>query len=338
MARISVIMPVYNSEKYLEGAVESVLAQSFLDFELILVDDGSTDKSGAICDRFAREDERVRVIHKKNGGICSARNAGLEAAQGDYLAFCDNDDKYLPDLLKDNYNLAVKYQADVVRYKRLRIRLDDDGKRDSTTNPPFHFAVLRDVDIWKNYNQIKATFTGVWAGLYRRDFIEGHHIRFDERMRFSAEDRYFNLMVYDHCNCVVLNPKIYYYWIMRYSHSTTGKYNKNFINTMLYCCKTEKKLVDKYKVGESIPNYWENIQSEYLYEIFRYIDRKVCDLTFLQKLKILRSFRKQKAFYEELSWRRLGRIYKDNRLDGAMWYCLNYRLYLPLYFILKIIV
>ena len=96
--KISVIVPVYNSEEYLPDTAASILNQSFEEFELILVDDGSKDRSGKICDELAQKDKRVKVIHKQNGGICSARNCALKLAKGEYIAFCDNDDMYLPGL------------------------------------------------------------------------------------------------------------------------------------------------------------------------------------------------------------------------------------------------
>lgn len=90
--KISVIVPVYNAEKYLRRCVGSILAQTFTDFELLLVDDGSTDASGAICDEYASADARVRVFHKPNGGVSSARNLGLDNARGEWIAFADADD------------------------------------------------------------------------------------------------------------------------------------------------------------------------------------------------------------------------------------------------------
>ena len=125
--KISVIVPVYNSEEYLPDTAASILNQSFEEFELILVDDGSKDRSGKICDELAQKDKRVKVIHKQNGGICSARNCALKLAKGEYIAFCDNDDMYLPGLLKDNYELAKKHNADVVRYSR-KYQTVRDGK------------------------------------------------------------------------------------------------------------------------------------------------------------------------------------------------------------------
>lgn len=114
--KISVIVPVYNAEKYLQRCVDSILAQTFTDFELLLIDDGSKDKSGEICDEYVRKDDRVKVFHKENGGVSSARNLGLDNAQGIYVTFVDADDwidmNYFPaEFLKDN-------KWDVVQVKR----------------------------------------------------------------------------------------------------------------------------------------------------------------------------------------------------------------------------
>lgn len=98
MPEISIIVPVYKVEKYLDTCVRSILAQTFTDFELILVDDGSPDGCGALCDAYAKEDPRVSVLHKKNGGLSSARNVGIEAAGGKYIGFVDSDDYIAPDM------------------------------------------------------------------------------------------------------------------------------------------------------------------------------------------------------------------------------------------------
>ena len=89
---ISIIVPVYNTEKYLDRCIQSILSQTYTDFELLLINDGSTDSSGAICDKYAEQDSRVRVFHKENGGVSSARNVGLDNAKGEWVTFCDSDD------------------------------------------------------------------------------------------------------------------------------------------------------------------------------------------------------------------------------------------------------
>ncbi len=110
---ISIIVPVYNVEKYLNRCIDSVLAQTFTDFELILVDDGSTDASGKICDEYSSKDSRIRVIHKQNGGLSDARNVGIEASIGDYLMFVDSDDWVAEDYVKLLYENLIATGADM---------------------------------------------------------------------------------------------------------------------------------------------------------------------------------------------------------------------------------
>ena len=119
MPKVSVIVPVYKVESYLRKCVDSILGQSFSDFEVILVDDGSPDNCGAICDDYATRDQRVKVIHKINGGLSDARNVGLDAAIGQYICFVDSDDWIEQDLLKDN--VAVLSTAEQI-YQFLALR------------------------------------------------------------------------------------------------------------------------------------------------------------------------------------------------------------------------
>ena len=136
---ISVIVPVYNTEKYLDRCIQSILAQTYTDFELLLIDDGSTDLSGEICDKYAEQDSRVKVFHKENGGVSSARNLGLDKANGDWVTFVDADDwvttLYLNNL-SDNTNSAdfvvsivgendnISYQGSII--KKLEANLIGD--------------------------------------------------------------------------------------------------------------------------------------------------------------------------------------------------------------------
>ena len=113
--RISVIIPVYNVEAYLRYCVESVRSQTYPDLEILLVDDGSPDKSGSLCDAFAREDKRIRVLHQENGGQCAARNAGLDIASGEYVMFVDSDDIVRSTICEKLYALAVQHEAQLVR-------------------------------------------------------------------------------------------------------------------------------------------------------------------------------------------------------------------------------
>lgn len=110
---ISIIVPVYKVENYLQKCIDSILAQTFRDFELILVDDGSPDRCPELCDAAAEKDSRIRVIHQKNGGLSAARNAGLDAARGGWIAFVDSDDAIEPEMYEALHDSAVKENADV---------------------------------------------------------------------------------------------------------------------------------------------------------------------------------------------------------------------------------
>ena len=117
MLKISIIVPVYNTGEYLRECFDCIIAQTFKNFEVVVVDDGSTDDSGAICDEYARKDSRFVVIHKENGGVSSARNRGLDEATGDYIGFVDSDDTMLPGMLEEYATIAEKYEADFIECK-----------------------------------------------------------------------------------------------------------------------------------------------------------------------------------------------------------------------------
>ena len=113
--KISVIVPVYNVEQYLYKCIDSILSQSFQDFELILVNDGSIDNSARICDEYAQNDKRIRVIHKENGGVSQARNVAISLAIGEYIAFVDSDDYVLPNMYENLVSTAINTNADIVK-------------------------------------------------------------------------------------------------------------------------------------------------------------------------------------------------------------------------------
>lgn len=115
MPEISVIVPVYNVEKYLRQCIESIKMQTFENWELILVDDGSLDNSGSICDEYAQSDNRIKVVHKENGGVSTARNFGLAIAAGKYISFIDSDDYIVPKFFEIMLEKLLTYKADIVR-------------------------------------------------------------------------------------------------------------------------------------------------------------------------------------------------------------------------------
>ena len=204
---ISIIIPVYNAEKYLRRCIDSVLSQSFTDFELILVDDGSKDKSPQICDEYASQDTRVRVIHKANGGVSAARNDGLDIAKGEYITFIDSDDwverEYLETL--SNYR-----DYDIVFFSHRMIY--EDGY---TTEFKFEAKEGDKQNIWEivaslRKNAVGSNFYGyTWNKMFRRDIIEKYKIRFIEGLRIS-EDEVYTLDYCTHAKSIKVLPLCLY--------------------------------------------------------------------------------------------------------------------------------
>ena len=162
------IVPIYKVEPYLRRCVDSILRQTFPDFEMILVDDGSPDGCGAICDEYARADARVRVIHKSNGGLSSARNAGIETARGEWLAFVDSDDWIDPDMLAILHTAALKYDAQIAECSFRRIFRD--GVREETACTGACITGTR-VDAVEGMYDWKRFKTVAWDKLYHRSVI-----------------------------------------------------------------------------------------------------------------------------------------------------------------------
>ncbi len=219
---ISVIVPVYNSAQVLSECVTSLLDQDCREVEVILVDDGSTDASPDICDSF--EDSRVRVLHKKNGGISSARNAGLDMAQGDWVTFCDNDDK-----------------VDVLWLRRMLRAVEQYGNvlpMCAYTRTPEKHGAEKVLSVESNkmydtseyltfYEQGIAGF--VWNALFKRDIIEERHIRFPERLDRGDinEDLVFQMAYLPYVKGVVYTGFYDYLWNVNetnHSNETTEKW------------------------------------------------------------------------------------------------------------------
>lgn len=185
--RISVIIPVFNSEKYLDQCIRSVLNQSFRDFELILVNDGSTDKSIEICNQFAERDKRIKVFTQKNKGVSTARNLGLENSKGEWINFIDSDDYVEKNYLND---FVVNLKPNVNLYLQGMLGLMKDGRFVTVIDYKTHSEIDRNTFL-KSYN-IMPFFFGPTCKLFRKEIIEKNRIRFDESISVG-EDTLFNL-------------------------------------------------------------------------------------------------------------------------------------------------
>ena len=205
---ISVIVPVYNIASDLRRSVDSILCQTMTDLEILLIDDGSTDSSGAICDEYAVKDARVRVIHKENGGLANVRNVGMREARGDYFTFVDGDDYIDPDMMERQYQLAREYQADVVC-------CSFEGQREPGPLAPPERREIRTIT-WREFApgllQGEQMYSAMWNKLYRRELAEGLHN--DEDICFT-EDRLANCRGLRTVEKIVMDNAPRYHYMIR---------------------------------------------------------------------------------------------------------------------------
>ena len=200
---ISIIVPVYRTEKYLDRCVESIVNQTYKNLEIILVDDGSPDDCPKMCDEWAKKDKRIKVIHKENGGVSSARNIGIKSAKGKYIGFVDSDDyiekemyESLIDVLNKNKNLDYIY-CDIYDAEKINNHSREDYK------------------IISKIEKIEAIFpfnASIWNGIFSRKIINENNIRFDENY-FFAEDLIFLIQYLDKSSNKIIHfeKKLYHY-------------------------------------------------------------------------------------------------------------------------------
>lgn len=215
---ISVIVPVYKAEKYLHRCVDSILTQTYTDFELLLINDGSPDNSGAICDEYAAKDSRVRVFHKENEGVSSARNLGLDNAKGEYVTFCDSDDYVGEDWLMA-YSEAIKESLDFAIQGIYYIT--NKGELETKRLVPYKGCNVND----KRNLIVKLISHGVYGypvtKLFKRQIIEDNHISFDTNSTFREDEQFFSKYL-EHVTSFRCIDKENYYYVLPTAEKTYG--------------------------------------------------------------------------------------------------------------------
>lgn len=228
--KISIIVPIYNTERYLPHCIDSILRQSFRDFELLLIDDGSKDGSGAICDEYAVNDERVKVYHQENQGVSVARNVGLEHAKGEWIYFVDADDEVLPEGIEALIKTANGYDSVFGSFEKVHSK----GERIYHTTIGSDKVMPRSECIKTLYGKSK-TLVGMWrwlwVRLFRNDIIKKYKIRFDTNISYNEDGLFITEYI-----CHSKTP-IYYVdtLVYRYYESETSvmESTKNSFNPKL---------------------------------------------------------------------------------------------------------
>ena len=247
---VTIVLPIYNVEKYLHRSVESVVNQTYRNIEILLVDDGSPDNCPALCDEWAEKDDRVRVIHKPNGGLSSARNSGIAAARGEYIFFLDSDDFVQPNLVERCVNTARQTDAQVVVYGY--DRLDKHGAVVVRSVPELPRAVMRGDEIramvipclagpmmheGKKYH-LPST---AWGAMYSMRVIRDNDFTFVSEREIISEDMYSNLIYYQYVDVMAIIPDVFYHYCENNDGSLTRAYNpKRFERNRLFYRQTRQ--------------------------------------------------------------------------------------------------
>lgn len=305
---ISVIVPVYNNEKFLERCIQSVLNQSYKYIELILVNDGSTDNSGSICDKYSKNYDRVKVIHQVNSGVSVARNTGIINARGEYIQFLDSDDYLEANMCEKLYKSITKNSSDMVICGYIQ-----NYRRKSIKQPCKNKVLLRFEDLSKEFKYLYENWliNCPWNKLYRREKIE---LLFKEDMSL-AEDLFFNIDYISNCrgNISLISDCLYNYSIAT-ENSLTSRYRddlfQNIISSYNYVYKFCKHnlLQGDYEVGLN------NILVQNLYGLLQ-------NEVFNNEIKLLNKIKNIKIY---LSDNTVRKALKNNTLRSFKYKIINY--------------
>lgn len=329
---ISVIVPVYNVEKYLEQCIDSLLSQTYQNFEIILVDDGSTDSSGKICDIYEENNENIKVIHKKNEGLGFARNTGLLYATGEYVTFIDSDDYADKYLLEDLYNGILETDVDVCigGFKKVA----DSGQvlyeekydeqyfiHDNTTNKAF-IKMLGSLP--SKHDSIRMS---VWNVLYKLSIIKNNNIQFPSERELISEDLIFDFFYYQHVKkCKILDNSNYYY--RSNPTSLTMSYKKD---------RFEKTLVFYQHLNKLMKNSSFSNEAFIRFKKLIFIYVRMCiqqEKKKISNLKLKDSLLNIKRLCEDKNLKKILEEYPVNKLEfkqKVFIYCIKYKISILLY-------
>lgn len=276
MYKVSVIVPIYNVERYLCQCVDSLLNQTLQDLEIILVDDGSPDHSPDICDEYTQKDKRVKVIHKTNGGLSDARNAGLKVAEGEYVAFIDSDDYVDLRMFQLLYEAATKRNLDVCYCDYC---FDHEGithpankqKEDLfiETQQDAVYFLLNMVGTEPTYSSDVRYLVSVWHGIYKTDIIREYNIHFESERLYPSEDLLFHIDYLARCCRIGYLKEGMYYW--RYNPGSLSRtYTLEKFQRYVDLLNRTKQKLDEHYAEETYKLHYQRCVYSFFRSIVKY--------------------------------------------------------------------
>lgn len=312
---LTVIIPIYNVEKYLRDTINSILAQKFENCEILLIDDGSTDGSGSICDDFAEKDNRIQVFHIANGGVSNARNFGLAQARGEYIHFVDSDDLLEVGMYERFNKIVRENHPDIVVCGSLQINL---GRNTKTVVAPNQEAYLNGRDQIAEYldniplNDMKCMIHYIWNKWYRRDFLLKNCLSFSHELNLG-EDYVFNCAAVRVAEQIYKVPNTYYHYFIR-GNSLVSAFQPEPWKSRQMLLDAHKDLYESYGIWPENKDAILLEEGKMCFVALRSINSIRCNLSSGEKTRFLKSFSnseqmKLTLFYLRNSGKRLHRIW-----------------------------
>lgn len=273
MPKLSVILPVFNGELFLSNTINNILSQSFCDYELIAVNDGSSDDSKEILDHFKQLDSRIIVIHKKNEGICKTRNVGLSLAKGEYVIFIDQDDTFDSSMFQDGIMSIEDGGFDLCVFGSKYTVYGESGYKDFNLVADKQLEVRKKEEIYDivfNTNNGKYLLT-IWNCIFRNEIIIKNNIHFFENLKYGNEDTLFNMVYASKCDSIKIVPRIHYHYSLRHGGSTYSKYNPNVMEDTIFIAKVANSLISNTESNDYMDKCF--------FFIFRMISRPYLHIT-----------------------------------------------------------
>lgn len=263
MVMYSIIMPVYNVEEYLERSIQSIISQTIDNWELLIVNDGSTDNSGMICEKYAEQDDRITVTHQKNAGSGRARAVALDKAKGDYICFVDPDDYLSKNALAENTDIVKTSQPDIIVNAYYEVQKEKNGNLSINKFENQIIGEFNKTSFKNNFSSFdKVGSRSLWNKVYNRKFLKDNNIEFtDQRV---GQDALFNYTAYKHINSIIINKEAYYHYdvsrdgsAVKQYRSRRAEYEKNIADTYTRLIESWD-LKEKYTV-DILLSYWNVI-------------------------------------------------------------------------------
>ena len=270
MPKISVIISAYNTEQYLRECLDSVINQTLKDIEIIIVDDGSTDNSPAICDEYAAKDNRIKVIHKENSGLGQSNNIGMVYATAQYIGFVESDDWAEPDMFENLYNIAAEHDADVVKSKWYNYYTTPEIK--NIPDDRFKELPINQVINAKSHPEIVLIKSTIWSAIYKKDFLNEYKIKFTETPGASYQDTSFAFMTAAAAKRFVLTDKAYIHYRQNNMNSSVKAKDK------VYAICGEYERIDKFlDDNPDIKNFIEPYKWQMQFNGYQWNIKRIAD-------------------------------------------------------------